>query len=166
MMPAVSPFVSHLAPPSVPNTEANRRPRSSVDVDRPQVDASILGIPQGWDDDPDVNVYGRGPSLQADDRAVSRPHLPPRSRIHLTSRANRQRTQTQVLVNKHDIGNSPPGFSSVSRDSGPTQSRPLDGPPAEMFKDDRRPGMFERSRRRHWEEGIYRVGYEREVLDT
>lgn len=168
-MPPVSPFMSHLAPPSAPKTDTSRRPRSSVDVDRPQVDASILGIPQGWDDDPDVDVNDHDPPHPSDSRIASRPMLPLRSRIHLTSRANRQRTLTQISTGRHDTTHAAPGVRSVSRDIGTSQSRPIAAPSVsriDAFKDDRHPGMFETSRKRHCGEGIYRVGYEREVLDT
>lgn len=156
--------MSRLAPPL---PEPGRRPRSSVDVDRPQVDASILGIPQGWDDDLHVNVDSNHTvqSTSIDPRPI-----PLRHRIHLTSRATRSRTllHSQIPIGRHDpahvpIGDKPPGHGVPGPQS--TQATKTSIQSSGAFKDDRQRGMFESSRKRHCGEGIYRVGYEREVLD-
>lgn len=158
-------FMSHLAPPS---SEPSRRPRSSVDVDRPQVDASILGIPQGWDDDPQVDViHDRTESM--DDRTPAR-QTPLRHRIHLTSRANRSRTvvQTQIPVGRRDIAHAPVLTKAIGHETHISRSAQVASSPrrtSSAFKDDRQAGMFESNKKRHCGEGIYRVGYEREVLD-
>lgn len=153
--------MSHLVPPV---GEQSRRPRSSVDVDRPQVDASILGIPQGWDDDPHVEVDNN--RNEPSPTSVNPRPIPLRHRIHLTSRATRSRTllQPHIPIGRHDAAHEQIGTNSRSHGTAEPATRPSTLPSA-AFKDDRQSGMFESSRKRHCGEGIYRVGYEREVLD-
>lgn len=129
-----------------------------MDVDRPYIDPTILGIPQGWDDDYMVPVAGESPA-----RFTRRPHAnlnPLRDRVKLVNFTNRRRNEAPTSPVRPSASDRGPSIPRVQRDQGKGDgiTQHIVAPRVE--------GRRTIGQKCNWGESVYRVGYEREIMDT
>jgi hypothetical protein len=134
-----------------------------MDVDRPFIDPAIIGIPQGWDDDYTVPVAGESSSH------FRRPYpnlTPLRDRVKLAGLTSRRRHEgpSDAMIK---------ASTSHRRPSIPLIQAKPSAPIAHLGHGDSSTTRLKRAEKRptavsnrRWGDGVYKVGYEREILDT
>lgn len=143
-------------------------PRSSIDAGRPPVDPAIVGIPQGWDDDLTMEVPGQ--STVRATRRLPTHYTPLRQRVKLGAFGPKDKQATIAPRWGVDSTRSNVDISNVDADAAlptPTESIRMTKGGSSRHQGSRSgSGLFGQSRKRHLGDSIYRVGYEREVLDV
>jgi hypothetical protein len=143
-----------------------RRAQSSMDVNRPPIDPTIRGIPQGWDDDPLVSVAGESPARPP--HPSPNPQIPLRNRVKLANFANRRRADGQGTMRRDGNTNQRPPIVqdkplSFGAAAHRNESTPKLGTTAHV---DKREGLRKNGQKCTWGDCVYKVGYEKNVLDT
>jgi hypothetical protein len=134
-----------------------------MDVDRPPIDPDMLGIPQGWHDDL-MTAMAMENSPNIPRRTAS--HITPfRDRMKLLAASTRRRNdQEGAYVPPTVTSSSAPlifGNQHVKQDSSRNNTPELKSVQSTLSE-----ARTSHSGKRSMGESVYKVGYEREVMDT
>lgn len=134
-----------------------------MEVGRPAVDPSIRGIPQGWDDGSLMTATVVPPSRTTD--RLDTNQAPLRSRVKLASFANRRKLDGAEADGGRDR-RSPhfrPKPSSLKEGVDQVSGFPRNGIASHNGGEGK---PRQHGQKCTWGDCIYKVGYERQVLDT